>query len=379
MQKTSDIPNESKFVRNIILKALVLFVILNLVFSLSNPLPTIGRISAYNSLFLGRTRLPYGDLPDLAYNLSLFELDAMFASHEIAGKEKSKDEYRVIVIGDSAAWGFLLKPEETMVAQINASGFTTDDGRQVKAYNLGYPTMSLMKDFLILDQALAYEPDMIVWLVTLESFPRGKQLSSPILQHNPVPVRNLIQKFNLDLDLNDPAFVDPTFWERTITGNRRALADILRLQFYGVMWAATGIDQFYPDTYESPAEDLPADETFHGLLPPLILPEALAIEVLDAGVQHAGEVPVLIVNEPVFVSHGENSDIRYNFYYPRWVYDQYLQFMAEYSQSLGWLYLDLWDAVPSSEFSNTAIHLTPNGSQLLASIVGEALIQSSNR
>jgi len=181
------------------------------------------------------------------------------------------------------------------------------------------------------------------------------------------------------LDLYDPAFVDPTFWERTITGNRRALADMLRLQFYGVMWAATGIDQFYPDTYESPAENLPGDETFHDLLPPLILSEALAIEVLDAGVQHAGEVPVLIVNEPVFVSHGENIDIRYNFYYPRWVYDQYRQFMAEYSQSLGWLYLDLWDTIPSSEFSNTAIHLTPKGSQLLASIVGEALIQSNNR
>jgi len=40
--------------------------------------------------------------------------------------------------------------------------------------------MSLMKDFLMLDQALAYKPDMIVWLVTLESFPRGKQLSSTI-------------------------------------------------------------------------------------------------------------------------------------------------------------------------------------------------------
>ena len=313
MQKTLDIPNNGKFFRNIILKALVLFVILNIIFAQSDPLPAIGRISAYNSLFPGRTRLPYGDLPELAYNMSLFQLDAMFASHEIVGKEKSNDEYRVIVIGDSATWGFLLKPEETMAANINASRYTTDDGRHVKVYNLGYPTMSLMKDFLMLDQALAYEPDMIVWLVTLESFPRGEQLSSPILQHNPVPVRNLIQKYNLDLDLNDPAFVDPTFWERTIAGNRRALADMLRLQFYGVMWAATGIDQFYPDTYKSPTEDLPADETFHDLLPPRIPREALAIDVLDAGVQHAGEVPVLIVNEPVFVSNGDNSDIHYNF------------------------------------------------------------------
>lgn len=379
MEKKLDIPKESKFVRNTILKALVLFVILNFVFALSDPLSTFGRISAYNSLFPGRSRLPYGDLPNLAYNLNLFQLEAMFASHEIAGKEKSNDEFRVIVIGDSATWGFLLKPEETMAAHINSSRHTRDDGKYVKVYNLGYPTMSLVKDFLILDQALAYEPDMIVWLITLESFPRGKQLTSPILQNNPVPVRDLIQNYNLDLDLNDPAFIDPTFWERTIAGNRRALADMLRLQFYGVMWAATGIDQYYPDTYENPTEDLQVDETFHDYLPPRILPEALAIDVIAAGVQHAGEVPVLIVNEPIFVSHGENSDIRYNFYYPRWVYDQYRQFMSEYSQTQDWLYLDLWDLVPSSEFSNTAIHLTPKGSQLLASIVGEAIIQSRNR
>jgi hypothetical protein len=181
------------------------------------------------------------------------------------------------------------------------------------------------------------------------------------------------------LDLDDPAFVDPTLWDRTILGNRRTLADLLRLQFYGVMWAATGIDQYYPDTYESPAEDLTAHETYYDLLPPQLLPEALAIDVLDSGVRYFDDVPVLIVNEPVFISHGENSHIRYNFYYPRWVYDQYRQLMVEYSCSRGWQYLDLWDVVPSSEFSNTAIHMTPKGSKITANMVGEAIIQSSYR
>ena len=374
MQKTLPKTAERKFVRNITLKALVLFVILNLVFALSNLLPTLGHLSAYNIIFPGRLRLPYGDLPDLAYNLNLFQLDAMLASHEIAESVIATDEYRVVVIGDSASWGFLLRPEETMAAQIHTSGYVTSDGRQVKAYNLGYPTMSLMKDLLMLDRALVFKPDLVVWLVTLESFPREKQLSSPILQHNPVPVRDLIRKHNLDLDMNDPTFVDPAFWEQTIVGNRRTLADMLHLQFYGVMWAATGIDQFYPDTYEVRMEDLPADETFHDFRPPSLPPDALAFDVLDAGVELAGETPVLIVNEPVFVSQGENSDIRYNYYYPRWAYDQYREEMAQLSQSQDWLFMDLWDAVPSSEFTNTAIHLTPQGSTLLANIVGNAIL-----
>jgi hypothetical protein len=53
--------------------------------------------------------------------------------------------------------------------------------------------------------------------------------------------------------------------------------------------------------------------------------------------------------------------------------------MVEYSRSQGWQYLDLWDVIPSSEFSNTAIHLTPKGSQILANMVGEAIKLSSYR
>ncbi len=37
----------------------------------------------------------------------------------------------------------------------------------------------------------------------------------------------------------------------------------------------------------------------------------------------AGDVPVLIINEPMFISDGQNSDLRYNSFYPRWAYDQF--------------------------------------------------------
>ncbi len=67
----------------------MLFLVVNVLFAFTNPLPALGRLSAYNGLFAGRVRLPYADRPDLAYNLSLFNLDAMFASHEIAGGKKT--------------------------------------------------------------------------------------------------------------------------------------------------------------------------------------------------------------------------------------------------------------------------------------------------
>ena len=79
------------------------------------PLPTLGRLSLYNRLLPGRLRLPYGDEPSKAYNLSLYNLEAMFSSHQI-GAAKPPDEYRVILIGDSSTWGFLLPADQTTIS-----------------------------------------------------------------------------------------------------------------------------------------------------------------------------------------------------------------------------------------------------------------------
>ena len=42
------------------------------------------------------------------------------------------------------------------------------DGRLLRAYNLGYPVMSLTKDLLLLELAHSYTPNLVVWCVTLE-------------------------------------------------------------------------------------------------------------------------------------------------------------------------------------------------------------------
>ena len=366
-----------RFYRNVVLKGLALFVIANLLFAAAQPLPALGRISAYNYLFPGRARLPYGDDPTRSYSLSLFNLEAMFASHELSAGVKPADEFRVLIIGDSSAWGFLLKPDQTLAAYLNAAGLRLPDGRRLRAYNLGYPVMSLTKDLLLLSYAAPrYQPDLIVWPLTLESFPYDKQLFPPLLQQNPEPVRRLIRTYQLQLDPNDPGFASPGFWGQTLAGQRRALADLLRLQFYGVMWAATGVDQDIPLEYTLRMEDLPADLGFHNLTPPHLQEQDLAFDILRAGLTIAGRTPVLFVNEPMFISQGKNSDLRYNFYYPRWAYDDYRKMMAGQSQANGWQYVDLWDAVPSTEFTNSAVHMTPEGEALFARKVGEAILNS---
>jgi len=365
-------------IKRVLVKGLLLFLFINLAFAPINPISFIGRLSAYNLLFPGRARLPYSDKPDQAYNLSLFSLDAMFASHELAAGAKPTNEFRVLLIGDSSVWGFLLKPENTLSAYLNNLNLRMNNGKAVRAYNLGYPTLSLTKDLLILSDAIQYQPDMVIWLITLESFPRDNQLDSPIVQHNPSQVMDMITAYSLNLDPHDPAFFVRSFWDNTLIGQRRALADIFRLQFYGIMWAATGIDQYYPSSYEPPQEDLAADESFHQLLPPTLKPEDIAMETLVAGRTMAGSIPIIFINEPIYLSHGENSNIRYNFFYPRWAYDQYRQILAHNCQQNGWNCLDDWNLVAPGEFTNSAIHMTPQGTQLLAEQLGYAILAIPN-
>jgi hypothetical protein len=289
------------------------------------------------------------------------------------------DEYRVLLVGDSSVWGTLLKPEQTLAGQLNAAHLSTCGGLQLRAFNLGYPTLSLTKDLMVLDQVQRYHPDLIVWLTTLESFPRVNQLASPIVANNPDIVAGLAARYKIQFDPHDPALVYTSWWGRTIIGQRRPLADLLRLQFYGVMWAATGIDQEYPTNYEKAQRSLDADVTYHGWKPPDMPVDGLAFDVLDAGMSAAGSTPVLLVNEPILVSTGKNSDLRYNFFYPRWAYDQYRQLLAEHSQQKGWNYLDVWNLAPENEFTNSAIHLSPAGEALLTQRLGAAILQEACR
>ncbi len=364
-----------RFIRNVLLKALGLFILFNLLYAALNPLGWLGRISAYNLLFPGRARLPFGENPQRSYNLSLYSIDAMFASHEVAGARKAADEYRVIVVGDSSVWGTLLRPEETLAGQLNAAGLRCGEKR-VRAYNLGYPTISLLKDLMLIDEARRYQPDLVIWPLTLEAFPSDKQLFSPIMANNPERTAALLARYGLaGIEHNTGGGGLAAFYARTLIGQRRALADLLRLQAYGVMWAASGVDQEYPEKYNPAQRDLDADLSFHDWQEPAQFAEGdLAWDVLAAGVGAAG-APVLLVNEPILISRGQNSDLRYNFFYPHWAYDQYRQLLAQRAQAAGWNLLDAWDLVPQEEFTNSAIHLTPQGEALLAQAVGQRLVE----
>lgn len=359
------------------IKAGLLFVMINVLFATASPLPQLGHLSIYNVLVPGRERLPYGVSPD-SYNLSPSTIEMMFASHQVASP-KLPDEYRVFLLGDSSVWGFLLENKHTLSGYLNAGNYHLSTGQKLTAYNLGYLQNSITKDVLLLDYAKQYQPDMILWLITPESFYRPTQLDPAILQHHPDRVRTLINQYHLQLNPQDERFIEPDFWGRTLVGQRRELANWLRLQAYGFTWAATGIDQaFLPYTPRS--NDFDTDTLWHDYAKENpFTAEDLAFDVLSAGAALAQNIPLLIINEPIFIADGRNSDLHYNAWYPRWMYDHWRAIMAQQAQTAGWHYIDLWDSIAPTEFTDSPVHLTPAGSEQLSQLLAEIILAFATR
>jgi hypothetical protein len=98
------------------------------------------------------------------------------------------------------------------------------------------------------------------------------------------------------------------------------------------------------------------------------------LDVLQAGEMMTADIPLFIINEPIFISQGINSNIRYNYYYPRWAYDDYRQILYDSCQINHWNCLDLWNAIDPAEFTNTAVHMTPKGTAQTASLIWPTII-----
>lgn len=343
----------------LLVKAVGLFILANVLFAVWNP--PVGRISVYNTLLPGRTRFPFGEgIVDT--NITVDDMDAMFAAHIISAP-KAPGEYRIVIIGDSSIWGTLLRADETLDAQLNQTQFACT-GKTLRFYNLGYPHPSVLQDLYILNRALQYQPDMVIWPITPNSL-RPKALNTFLLE-NVASVKTFIKKYNLNYTGQDLIPPPQTLLDQTILGQRSQLSRLLLLQSLALPWAATRLDMNPASTYEKLSNDLGSSLDFGNLKQGANIRPLLLLNYLKTGVQMSANVPVLFVNEPMFLPTGKNSDKRYNAMVPRWAYDQYRQIMSNQAKVNGWNYVDLWNIAPPEDFTDYELHLSPQGEQLLA-------------
>jgi hypothetical protein len=352
----------------LLLKALILYLFANLAFAYFDP--PIGKLSIYNWLVPGRERVPYEREVDyylIAHTVPVYEdMDAMYASH-LLSRPKQDDEFRVILLGDSSTWGFELHPHETLAGLLNSLRLEACDGRRIVVYNAAFPLPYAMKDLLVMDKVRQYAPDLYLWTVTLDTFRNRSVYTRYFLVPYAERVYELVEEYEIrNLDTRDVR--ESTFWEQTIIGQRALLKRMLLLQLHGLGWSATGLDYYYLD-YPPLSVDQKDSILYDSLGPGELDLNSFLFDVLGAAYEHAGDVPLLVVNEPIFIASGINSDIRYNDIHPRWAYDEYLEYLDAWMMRHDQDYINAWNAVPSSEFTNMALHRTPQGEKILAEMI----------
>lgn len=364
----------------VLLKAALLFLLVNILFAWLDP-PVENLL-----LFRNARRFPsiWEPAPGRAKDGSGFgrvmisDLDLLFRSHVISYRPKAEDEYRVILLGDSAAWGSYLRPEQTMEALINDMRLVTCTGKRVAFYNLGYPFLSATKDLILLSEAMKYEPDMIIWSFSLIGFTAERQ-TIDFVAENPARVKYLAETYGLEPEIKIPRSSGQSFWERTLVGRRRALSLVVKLNLSELMLRALETDEpRATDDNARPCRSGRSDSLeFWGFKPPARLQQYANFESLQIARQMTDGVELIYLNEPM-CSYA-NPDVRYNHHYPRWAYDQYRDALAAKAAEQEWTYLDWWNILPLSKFSNSIFHRTPEGEQKLALKLAKEILAHSCR
>src|SRR5271157_5744436 len=119
----------------VLVKGVILFLAAEFIFYAIHP--DLSRLNVYNSPALRRQRFPISTHAPEDAALDVENLDAMFASH-IVSEPKAPNEYRVLVLGDSAVWGIGLTPEQTLPGQMDALGLKCGN-KYIQVYNLSFP------------------------------------------------------------------------------------------------------------------------------------------------------------------------------------------------------------------------------------------------
>ena len=359
----------------VILKAIVLFCVLN--FVLAGLYPWLSDHQVYNHILPGRLRFPWVQ-EQIPYSLSLYEdMDAMFSSHIISAGAKPAGEFRVLFLGDSSLWGDGIAAADTLSEQINRVGLVNCRGQRITAYNLAMPSLYVMKDLLFLNRALKYKPDLIVWGITLRSLAYSDQNDSDLLPSQSSDALYLINRYKLNIPT---ASLKPgTLWNQTVWANRVNLRKLFIFQADGLTWIATGVDGHLTTTLQMQVGNDVEPKNNFMLHDSTVTADNLMLSVLNSAVDLAHPAPILILNEPIFIATGKKSRQYYNTYYPRPLYDQYRKILFDWAQTNHQPYFDAWNSVPDNEFTDTPFHLSGDGEKQLASVLIPAILRLSCR
>jgi lysophospholipase L1-like esterase len=153
---------------------------------------------------------------------------------------KPADTYRILNVGDSIAFGWEVHLEETYGKRLEASLNSRGDGRRYEVINAAIPTWNLEAERnYLLQEALGYEPDLVILDVTIVNDIRGP---GPEAMH---------QNRRLTGWLRDHTYG----WPFLATNVRFVLARHYGPEAIAVLNPPTEVTKYYPLERDHPAWD----------------------------------------------------------------------------------------------------------------------------
>jgi hypothetical protein len=307
--------------------------------------------------------------------VKLLWIDPALRQHEICWRDVP-GETRIVVLGNSAIFGFPLPAEQSFSARLNAQFDAA--GTPAHVFNLAWIFTYFLKDALILERALAYHPDVIVYAVTLADM---SHLAPP-------PFEPIIEFLRANTDTVDamaasppPGLAEPLeavrryFDERrleVLAARRVNVGTYLRLllnrqarAIATALGAAPALPQ--PKTAGHRAVDC-AKVTRQDRL---FFEDFQSWNLLGdlAAIRARSGQRVLVINWPV--AHEPEGDC-YNGRYTNARLAEFNAWLAAETTRLELPYLDLSTLLPPSEFLDS-LHVSPGGHQQIADRVAAAL------
>ncbi len=285
----------------------------------------------------------------------------------------------MLLTGNSAVFGYMLPSDETVAGLLNDRFRRTAVSAHV--FNLAFFTTYQVKDAVIIHQALAYAPDVIIHAVTLADFAHQAPLPFPVdaefFRQNSLEVQRLAAERPPGLtqplevyELQQLPTSAQLWWMHfgevgaLVRAEVRELARAARM----IMGPAETTSAAGPGTI-SLAYD--CDETKAAAARDFQDWEQWNILAYLEHIRAATGVQVVLVNWPM--AKQPVSDC-YNVRYPTALVEQYEGRLRQQAERRRLPYVDLGDVIPPEEFRDS-LHLTVNGQHIVAEWLAPLLEQ----
>jgi lysophospholipase L1-like esterase len=312
----------------------------------------------------------------------MWRLRPLLDAHQIS-RPKAPDEFRVAVLGDSGTFDFYDRSEDAVPGQMTRLGARIG-GRRIVAYNLAYKKANSLAALLILEHATTKHPDAVVWFVTLSDLAVDEPTTAwendvhIIVRVNREELPELVRRYGVSTWETRRLVRKESLWDRSLIVRGAGYRDYVLLLTRSLLDDLSGGDPTESVRERRPwvgSYALPQTADFVEKTPsdPPLPNSRWRNLATGAEIARQNGIRLLIVNEPTFIASGRNAEREYNSYYGRTFYDRYRRVLQEYCGKNEIPYLDLWNRVPPSEYSDTPGHYTPAGNARIARVVMETL------